>query len=82
MPLRIVANAIPGDDKAFVAKVREAIKALEGHIEWGDAEQGLTLQRTLRETYPDAEVMVKEHPVNPPVWDLYRDGGPRRVQLE
>ncbi len=81
MAPRIRANAIPGDDNVFVARVLELINTFEGRIEWGDAEQGVTLERSLCETYPDAEVTVETHPVNPATWNFYRDGGPRRIQL-
>jgi hypothetical protein len=78
---RILANAIPGDDKAFVAKVVELINSFEDSIDWFDEEQSRTFEERLHESYPEAQVIVKPHPLNPPTWDFYRDGGPRRVQL-
>jgi hypothetical protein len=82
MAPRVVLSLTPGDDPMFEAKVREAIRNFDGPIEWSNEDRARAIEDEVRKTHPDVEVMVTDHPLNPPTWIVYRHGAPRRIHLE
>ncbi len=82
MAPRVVLTITPGNDKSFETKVREAVNAVDGPIDWSDEAQARAVEGEVRRSYPEAEVMVTDHPINPPTWNIYRDGAPRRLHLD
>lgn len=82
MTPRVVLTIVPGNDKMFESKVREAIDLFGGPIEWSNEAHARSVEDEVRKSYSDAEVIVTDHPINPPTWNVYRDGAPRRLHLD
>ena len=81
MPARVVATIFPSD-ALFEAKVREAIASIGKPVDWENEEHAHRVTEKLRETFPDADIFLTQHPLNAPTWNIYRDGPPRRIAIE